>query len=509
MPAAVGPRRGGVQLAHQLPRGLRVLDQAATGRVDGDLELRQVHGWERLAQPPAVGVRRRRHPTVPLGREGPQLRHQPARVVEEPLGRVGPQPLLQHPQVFRVVRDAGQRHLVGPEGALHLDTVHDVGAGPALGRAQHDGRPGDAGLPGWSAPGPGGGLEAADLVLGVAQGGVQSGEHLGRVVAGHRHRRPALGSQVALDLLVAAPAEDGGTGDLVAVEVQDRQHRPVASRVEEGRHPPRTRERAGLGLAVADHAGHGQVGVVERRAGRVDEGVPELAALVDAARRLHADVAGDAAGRGELAEERPDAVGVVTDVRIDLGVCALQPGGRHQGGAAVAGAGDVEPVGVGLTDHAVEQGVEHRQPGAGAPVPQQPRLDVVECQRVTQQHVLPQVDLADGEVVGRRPPAQIEVELDGVVRRGGERGGGRRTRCVVGHGDHVTTAGCRGPALSHVGPRALPPSRETARSGVTTRITAMTRWAGVGSLDHLCCSSGIHVSILMERLERASEPQVR
>ena len=40
----------------------------------------------------------------------------------------------------------------------------------------------------------------------------------------------------------------------------------------------------GLGLAVADHAGDEQVGVVERRAEGVDERVAELAALVDRAR---------------------------------------------------------------------------------------------------------------------------------------------------------------------------------------------------------------------------------
>ena len=62
-------------------------------------------------------------------------------------------------------------------------------------------------------------------------------------------------------------------------------------------------ERAGLGLAVADDAGDDQVGVVERRAEGVAEAVAELAPLVDRARRLGRDVAGDAAGERELREE--------------------------------------------------------------------------------------------------------------------------------------------------------------------------------------------------------------
>ena len=61
------------------------------------------------------------------------------------------------------------------------------------------------------------------------------------------------------------------------------------------------RQRAGLGLAVADDAGDDQVRVVEGRAVGVRQRVAELAALVDRAGRLGRDVAGDAAGERELA----------------------------------------------------------------------------------------------------------------------------------------------------------------------------------------------------------------
>ena len=98
----------------------------------------------------------------------------------------------------------------------------------------------------------------------------------------------------------------------------------------------------------------------------------------------------------------------------------------------------------------VQQDVDHRQAGAGAPVAEQPRLDVLERERLAQQGVVLQVDLADREVVGRGPPAQVEGEV--VRRRTSDvvpRGGGRRF--VVGHGDHGTTPGCRRPLLSHRG----------------------------------------------------------
>ena len=61
-------------------------------------------------------------------------------------------------------------------------------------------------------------------------------------------------------------------------------------------------ERPGLGLAVTDHAGNDQIGVVDG-AISVRQGVAELAALVDRAGRLGRHVARDAAGERELGDE--------------------------------------------------------------------------------------------------------------------------------------------------------------------------------------------------------------
>ena len=66
-----------------------------------------------------------------------------------------------------------------------------------------------------------------------------------------------------------------------------------------------TRWRAGRSpLRRRRHARHDQIGVVEHRAERVAQRVPELAALMDAARRFGRDVAWDAAGKRELPEQR-------------------------------------------------------------------------------------------------------------------------------------------------------------------------------------------------------------
>ena len=107
---------------------------------------------------------------------------------------------------------------------------------------------------------------------------------------------------------------------------------------------PARRQRAGLGLAVADDARDQQLGVVERRSERVGERVAELAAFVDRAGGLRGGVAGDAARERELAEEPPQAFLVPADLRVELAVSAFEVRVRDDARPAVAGARDVDRV---------------------------------------------------------------------------------------------------------------------------------------------------------------------
>src|SRR6185437_9055596 len=145
-------------------------------------------------------------------------------------------------------------------------------------------------------------------------------------------------------LVVAGTAEDGGATDLVAVQVEDRQHRAVARRVEEAHSFPGTRQRTRLGLAVPDDGHDDQVGIIERRAKGVDEDVAKLTPLVDRAGRRHAHVARDAARRRELAEQTPQAGQVPGDLRVNLRVGSFQVDVRHDRRAPVAGAGQVDHI---------------------------------------------------------------------------------------------------------------------------------------------------------------------
>ena len=146
------------------------------------------------------------------------------------LGPVGPQPLLQLRAGARGSPAPGQRHLVGAEGALDLDAVHHVRArsspwacaarSPASAWARRGTAGGPRG-PAWISADP---CRAPAAARRPARGTPCSGSSPATT-----HRRPALAAQVARR---RSSSDDRpstvGAADLVAVEVQDRQHGAVA-----------------------------------------------------------------------------------------------------------------------------------------------------------------------------------------------------------------------------------------------------------------------------------------
>ena len=171
-----------------------------------------------------------------------------------------------------------ERHLVRTKRAFNLQAVNRFWPGPALGRIEHDHRParahrftGGARLF----------LCRANLLNGRIQCGGHRLVHQRRLMAFHEQRRPAATAQKLLQLLAGDAREHGGVGDLVAVQVQDRQHRAVGHWVEKLVGVPGRGQRPGFSLAVADHAGNDQLGVVEHRAKGVAERITQLPALVN------------------------------------------------------------------------------------------------------------------------------------------------------------------------------------------------------------------------------------
>ena len=211
--------------------------------------------------------------------------------------------------------------------------------------------------------------------------------HVLWVVAFEEVRLVAVAAQQIRDLVVGAPAQHRGAGDLVAVQMQDRQHCAVPRRVQKMDSRPRSRQRSRFSLAVANHSNHEQVRIVECRAEGVSEHVAELTTLVNRPRRGHAHVTRHASRRRELPEEPMHAFRVLRDARVDLRIRAFE----------------VDDVGVALDDEPIQVDVDEAEPGRRPPVPEQAWLDVLRPERLAQERIVLQVDLADGQVVGRTP----------------------------------------------------------------------------------------------------------
>ena len=227
--------------------------------------------------------------------------------------------------------------------------------------------------------------------------------HDRRIVALDEMRVVTIAAQQLRQFLAADAGQHGRIGDLETVEMKDRQHRAVARRVQEFVGVPAGGQCAGFRLAVADDAGDDQIGIVEGGAIGVEQGIAQLAAFVDRARRFRRDVAGNAVRPGELAEQPMQSVAAALDRRIALGIRAFQIGLRHDPRAAMAGTDDVHHVQIVLLDQPVQMDIEKVQPRRRAPMAQQSRLDMLERQRHFEQRIVLQIDLPDRQVICRAP----------------------------------------------------------------------------------------------------------
>ncbi len=95
----------------------------------------------------------------------------------------------------------------------------------------------------------------------------------------------------------------------------------------------------------------------------MDQDVAEFAPFMDRTRGGHADMAGNAAWGGELAEQLVHAFGVRADSRVDFRIGSFEVDVRHQGRTAVAGAGQVHGIDVVLGDQAIHMHVDEIQTG--------------------------------------------------------------------------------------------------------------------------------------------------
>jgi hypothetical protein len=168
--------------------------------------------------------------------------------------------------------------LVRPPVAFLALAVDLLGAGPALRRSHDDHRPDrafrESFLPRIS-------LNVLNLSDHRLERGGHELVHHRRVIAFDKVRRVSVPAKKRLELLMADPRQHGRIGDLVSVEMEDRQHGAVPHRIQKLVRMPARRKRPGLRFAVADDGGHNEIGVVKRGAERVRQRIAELATLVD------------------------------------------------------------------------------------------------------------------------------------------------------------------------------------------------------------------------------------
>src|SRR5579862_4089254 len=97
---------------------------------------------------------------------------------------------------------------------------------------------------------------------------------------------PTVASEELYELLVVHAPEHRGVRDLVAVEMENRQHRAVARGIQKLIAVPARSQWAGFCFPISDHATNEQLGIVKYRSASVHDRIAQLSTFVDRARGL-------------------------------------------------------------------------------------------------------------------------------------------------------------------------------------------------------------------------------
>ena len=216
-----------------------------------------------------------------------------------------------------------------------------------------------------------------------------------RLVALDEDRLVAIAFEQLSEVFVGNARQKRRVGDLVAVQMQDRQDGAIAGGIEKLVGMPACSERSGFSFAVTHHAGDDQVRVVEGRAIGMDQRIAEFAAFMDRSGCFRGRMARYASGEGKLPEQPMHALGVFRNVRIDLAIDAFEPGIGHHARSAMARSANIDDAEIALLDHPVEMRIDEVQPRRRAPMAEQARLDMLRLQRFAQERIVEKIDLPD------------------------------------------------------------------------------------------------------------------
>src|ERR1700678_558171 len=211
---------------------------------------------------------------------------------------------------------------MGAKCALNRHPIYFFRTSPSLGTAQHDHRPGSAGLisicrrdPCSSAF-----LYVSYFRIAAIKRACEKLVHDFGIVPLNKIGSVAQPLIESAEFLVAGASIDRRPGDFVAIEMQNRQHGSVSRRIQESDPLPAPLERTSLRLAIADYARHYQVGIVEGGSKGVDQRISEFAALVHGVRCMRPAMAGNAYGSRKGTKQQPHTMDVLRDLRMHFGI---------------------------------------------------------------------------------------------------------------------------------------------------------------------------------------------
>src|SRR5271169_1666369 len=295
----------------------------------------EIRHREIAQQKTAIRMRIGSHTPVARWRKFGEFRHKFATLIEELFRLVTFHPLLELGQVLWMLCKIRDRNLMCSPGIFDWLAIDDLWPGPAFGSAQNNHRPSRKRRAASAASRL---LDGMNLVEDGVQRLRHEWMHRLRIVAFDEIRFVAIAGKQLRKLFVGQPGEHGGVRDFVAVQMQDGQNSAVARGIQEFVAVPACGERASLRFAVSDHAANEQVGIIERGAIGVCDGIPEFAAFMNRTGSFRRDMAWNSSWKGKLLEQFPDAVFGLRNMWIELAVRSFQVSVGHKRWSAVSGA---------------------------------------------------------------------------------------------------------------------------------------------------------------------------
>src|SRR5687768_11880181 len=169
---------------------------------------------------------------------------------------------------------------------------------------------------------------------------------------------------------MADPCKQCGTRYLVAIEMQNWQHRAIMDWIKELVRVPGRCKRPGFSFAVAYDARHYHIRIVESRSKGVRKRIAQLPAFVNRAGRLRSGMTGNATRKGKLLGQPLHTSLVPRNMRIAFAITPLQPGICNQRRASMARARYVNHIQIVFFDNAVQMHVNKIETRSSAPMPE-------------------------------------------------------------------------------------------------------------------------------------------